>query len=142
MRSVAPTSPPCATPNRRGKLNPVMSASGVDMQFRAFLLDPTSDRAEVIAGIEHALALANAELGLTFENDGSDSEDGAVRTVWTDDPHGKTETSWIRLTDDESAGSLCLEVNATTEAILERTCANLSSHAPVVQIVSHAPRPF
>ncbi len=112
------------------------------MQFRAFLLDPTSDRADVIARIEHALALANAELGLAFEHDGSDAVDGAVHTVWSDDPHGSTETSWIRLTDDEGAGSLCLEINATTDAILERTCAILSSHAPVVQIVTHAPRPF
>jgi hypothetical protein len=116
--------------------------ANVELLFRAFFLEPSSDRARLRGQIELALGLLNGELGLTFEHDGAESADGVTYTVWTDDARGTTETSWVRLTDDERAGSLALEINATTPAILERASALFLAHTPVARVVERAVRPF
>jgi hypothetical protein len=113
-----------------------------ELHFRAFVLEHSSDRAELIASIERALAQVNAQLGSTFAHDGNETEGDVVYTVWTDDPEGPTVTSWIRLTDDETKGALVLEINATTAAILEAASAVFVTSTPVVQRIDRATRPF
>lgn len=102
------------------------------MQTRALLLDAQTDRGDLIAGIERALALASSELALAFEHDGAETQGDIVYTVWSDDVKGTTETSWVRLTDDKRANALYLEINATTETVLETVNALVCSNVQVL----------
>jgi len=93
------------------------------MISRAFVLDTAVPSAVVTAQIERALAIANARLGTTFAHDGAETQDGVLFTVWTDDVDGTTETSWVRLSEAPQADLRHLQLNATTEAMLETLAA-------------------
>ncbi len=119
-----------------------MDPTTQELLFRGYTLDGQIDRGALIARIGRALDLASQQLGLRYEHDGAETAGDVTYTVWTDDPQGATVTSWVRLTDDLGASALYLEVNATTDAILEATCALLSAHVPVLGEIADAPRPY
>lgn len=89
------------------------------MLSRTLHLDFARSRFELRACIERALALVNEAHELSFAHDGAELEEGVEFTVWTDDPQGATESSWLQLIDSPADQRLWLSVNAINEAELE-----------------------
>ncbi len=105
------------------------------MLTATLLLDARSGAAEVRAAVVSALGVVNAARGLTFDDDGTETLDDVVYSVWTDDLDGPTATSWLRLVDDAPARSRYLELHAVDDHTL---AALREALAERVHVLSHA----
>lgn len=88
------------------------------MNTATLLLDARTDVDDARAAIASALGVVNAARGLTFADDGTETLDGIVYSVWTDDLEGTAETSWLRLVDDIPARARYLELHAVDDVTL------------------------
>lgn len=105
-----------------------------NMRYRGFLVPLQPSTSDVLVQIERALASANAALGTTFEHDGAEEQDGVHYTVWTDDVNGPTVTSWVRLTEVPREQLRHLEINATSDQILETLTALFTTEVATTPI--------
>jgi len=94
---------------------------------RTLELDFARPRTELLARIERALDAVNETHSLAFSHDGTEVEDGVEFTVWTDDPDGTTESSWVQMIDSPADEKLSLAVNAIDESQLQAVSSALAS---------------
>ncbi|MEO6952831.1 MAG: hypothetical protein ABI321_13585 [Polyangia bacterium] len=105
------------------------------MLTTTLLLDPRTNREEACAAVARALELVNTARGLTFADDGHETQDDIGYSVWSDDADGATETSWVRLVDDVSGRARYLELHAVDDAILESVRDAIAAQ---LHVLSHA----